>query len=306
MYVIVYRRLLALPSPSLGSTLDVDGDSDGRRDAPLELQPPIGLILLCLSSPAVPTNHQHRNTNIRDRRQTNQRSNNGAMGTWSTVRIRVGHQVRVSGAEMISSQRVIIVSTLGRCLRGSVAEWEVRINVLAKAFRARRVQTALGVLDQTREGPVVALGDRHNHLDCIIATVTGNQIPFPEIATVVDSIVALSERPSGPSRVATGITDRQDLDVVAVDLEQRAELLRDERDQLSSKDAVIDDLIVRDMLESQLDIERVGWDIRVQVGDNHIWERGARRRGRGRLGRGNGLDRAGQPRRRGLVRTTRL
>lgn len=74
-------RLLALPSPSLGSTLDVDGDSDGCRDAPLKLQSPISLILLCLSSPAVPTHHQHGNADIRDRRQTNQRSNNGAMRT---------------------------------------------------------------------------------------------------------------------------------------------------------------------------------------------------------------------------------
>lgn len=207
---------------------------------------------------------------------------------------------------MISSQRVIAVSALGCRLRRSVAEWELRINVLAKAFGARRVQTALGVLEQSREGPVVALGDRHNHLDCIIATVTSDQITFPEITTVVDSVVALSKRPFGPSRVATGIADRQDLDVIAVDLEQRAKLLRDERDQLSSKDAVINNLVVRDVLESQLDIERVGWDIRVQVGDDHIWERGARRRCRGRLGRGNRLDRAGQPRRRGLVRTTRL
>lgn len=207
---------------------------------------------------------------------------------------------------MVSSQRVTVVSTLGRRLGRSVAEWVLCINVLAKAFGTRRVQTTLGVLDQSGEGPVVALGDRHNHQDCIVATVAGDQIPLPEIATVVDSVIALSKRPFGSSRVATGITDRQDQDFITVDLEQRAELLRDERDQLSCKDAVMDDLVVRDVLESQLDVERVVWDIRIHVRDDHIWERGARRRGRGRLGRGNGLDRAGQPRRCGLVRSTRL
>jgi hypothetical protein len=64
-------------------------------------------------------------------------------------------------------------------------------------------------------------------------------------------------------------------------------------------------LVVGDVLKSQLDIKRAGWNIRVQVGDDHFWERGAWRRDRGRLGWSDRLDRAWQPRRCGLVRTVR-
>lgn len=61
---------------------------------------------------------------------------------------------------MITSQRVVaVVPALGRRLWRSVAERIRRVNVLAKALGARRVQATLGVLNQSGEGPVVALGD---------------------------------------------------------------------------------------------------------------------------------------------------
>lgn len=122
---------------------------------------------------------------------------------------------------MITSQgAVAVVPSLRRCLWRSVAERICRVNVLAKALGVRRVQSTLGVLDQSGKGPVAALGDRHNHLNRVIATVAGDQVALSKVAAVVGvAVVALSEGSLGSSRAAACITDQEYLNVVAVDLE---------------------------------------------------------------------------------------
>ena len=63
---------------------------------------------------------------------------------------------------------------------------------------------------------------------------------------------------------------------MAVNVEDLGQLCRDKRNKLGGEDTVVDHLVVRHMLEPQMDVERSWGNDGVDIGDHDLGERGAR------------------------------